>query len=138
VEGDIGRHPTDRKRMAVVTRGGKPALTRYTTLAAEGTACALLKCNLATGRTHQIRVHLANIGNPLVGDPVYLKRIPAGTRALPTATKDQLLAFPRQALHAASLGFRHPVTGANLAFSAPPPADMAELLALLQFPVPAL
>jgi 23S rRNA pseudouridine1911/1915/1917 synthase len=131
IEGDIGRHPTDRKRMAVVTRNGKAALTRYATERAWGAACALLRCRLATGRTHQIRVHLAERGHPLVGDPVYLRRTPAAARLLAEPARGALLAFPRQALHAASLGFRHPVTGAALQFSVPPPADFADLLAIL-------
>ncbi|WP_245870094.1 RluA family pseudouridine synthase [Teichococcus rhizosphaerae] len=131
VEAPIGRHPADRKRMAVVSRGGKAALTRFATERAWGTACALLRCRLATGRTHQIRVHLAHIDHPLVGDPVYLRRIPAAAKALPEAARDALLAFPRQALHAETLGFNHPVTGAPLRFSAPMPSDMKALLTLL-------
>jgi 23S rRNA pseudouridine1911/1915/1917 synthase len=137
IAGAIGRHPTDRKRMAVVARGGKAALTRYATERAWGGSCALLRCRLATGRTHQIRVHLAALGHPLIGDPVYLRRIPAAAQlvpekgGLPGPVRDALLAFPRQALHAATLGFRHPVSGAALRFSAPPPADFLRLLALL-------
>ncbi|WP_255575080.1 RluA family pseudouridine synthase [Caldovatus aquaticus] len=132
IEAPIGRHPADRKRMAVVPAGrGKPALTRYATERAFGTACALLRCRLATGRTHQIRVHLAHMGHPVVGDPVYGRRIPAAARALPPPLRAALLGFPRQALHAATLGFRHPVTGAALRFESPLPADMAGLLARL-------
>ncbi|NOG69744.1 RluA family pseudouridine synthase [Roseicella sp. DB1501] len=131
IEGAIGRHPTDRKRMAVVSRGGKPALTHYATDRAWGTACALLRCRLATGRTHQIRVHLAESGHPLVGDPVYLRRTPAAARSLPEPVRQALLAFPRQALHAATLGFRHPVTGAALSFTVPPPPDIVSILTLL-------
>ncbi|WP_241665486.1 RluA family pseudouridine synthase [Teichococcus oryzae] len=132
VDAPVGRHPTDRKRMAVVARNGKHALTRYATERAWGTGCALLRCRLATGRTHQIRVHMAHLGHPLVGDPVYLRRIPAAARGLSVASRDVLLAFPRQALHAETLGFRHPVTGETLRFSAPLPPDMKELLALLE------
>lgn len=128
IEGAIGRHPTDRKRMAVVTKGGKHALTHYRTERAFGTGAALLRLKLATGRTHQIRVHLAHINHPVVGDPVYLRRIPAAASSLPKTTRDALLAFPRQALHAATLGFRHPVTGEALAFSAKLPEDMQMLL----------
>ncbi|GGG38008.1 pseudouridine synthase [Caldovatus sediminis] len=129
IEAPIGRHPADRKRMAVVPAGrGKPALTRYVTERTFGTACALLRCRLATGRTHQIRVHLAHMGHPVVGDPLYCRRVPAAARALPEPLRAALLAFPRQALHAATLGFRHPVTGAALRFESPLPADMAELL----------
>lgn len=131
VEAPIGRHPMDRKRMAVVGRGGKPALTRWKLERGYGTAAALLRCRLATGRTHQIRVHLSHIGHPIVGDPVYLRRTPATARLLPEATRDTLLAFPRQALHAETLGFRHPVTGQALSFRAAPPPDMAALLDLL-------
>ena len=131
VEATIGRHPVDRKRMAVVTRGGKAALTRYATERHWGMACALLRCRLATGRTHQIRVHLAHAGHPLVGDPVYLRRVPAAARDLPDAVRDALLAFPRQALHAATLAFRHPRDGSAMRFSAAVPPDMGALLEAL-------
>src|SRR5690606_30253791 len=129
IEAPIGRHPVDRKRMAVVPEGrGKPALTRYVTERTFGTACALLRCRLATGRTHQIRVHLSHRGHPLVGDPLYCRRVPSAARTLPEPLRAALLGFPRQALHAATLGFRHPVTGAALRFESALPADMAELL----------
>jgi 23S rRNA pseudouridine1911/1915/1917 synthase len=91
----------------------------------------LLECRLATGRTHQIRVHLASRGHPIVGDPVYLRRIPAAAARLPKDLRGTLLDFPRQALHAARLGFAHPRTGAELSFETPPPADMAGLIAVL-------
>jgi 23S rRNA pseudouridine1911/1915/1917 synthase len=130
IEGAIGRDPRDRKRMALLTRGGKAALTRYRTLRA-WTGAALLECRLATGRTHQIRVHLAARGHPLVGDPVYLRRVPAQARLLDPAVRAALLDFPRQALHAASLGFDHPRSGARLAFEAPLPADFQSLIATL-------
>jgi 23S rRNA pseudouridine1911/1915/1917 synthase len=128
IEGAIGRDPRERKRMAVVTRGGRAALTRYRTLGHHDAAVALLDVRLATGRTHQIRVHLASIGHPVVGDPVYLRRIPAVARGLDDATRRILLDFPRQALHAAELGFAHPRTGRMLSFRTPPPADMQALL----------
>jgi len=132
VEAAIGRHATDRKRMAVVgaggARAGKAALTRYATERAWGNACALLRCRLATGRTHQIRVHLSHTGHPLVGDPVYLRRTPAAARGLGAVPREALLAFPRQALHAASLGFQHPITGQALSFATPVPPDMQALL----------
>ena len=132
VEAPVGRHPTDRKRMAVVVRGGKPALTHWRLDRAWGTGACALRCRLATGRTHQIRVHLSHIGHPVVGDPVYLRRIPTVAKALPTPVRDALLAFPRQALHAASLGFRHPATGQAMHFTAPPPADLEALFVLLE------
>jgi 23S rRNA pseudouridine1911/1915/1917 synthase len=130
INAPIGRHPADRKRMAVVERG-KPAITRYKVLRSWGTSCALVSCRLQTGRTHQIRVHMAHLGHPLVGDPVYLRRTPASARTLSATVRDALLAFPRQALHAASLGFRHPISGQALHFERPPPEDMAALFTLL-------
>jgi 23S rRNA pseudouridine1911/1915/1917 synthase len=132
IEGAIGRDPRDRKRMAVVTRNGKPALTRYRTLRAWHASVALLECRLATGRTHQIRVHLASRGHPVVGDPLYLRRVPAAARGIPEPARGHLLDFPRQALHAASLGFAHPRTGAALRFEAALPADFALLLAEIE------
>jgi 23S rRNA pseudouridine1911/1915/1917 synthase len=129
VEGAIGRDTRDRKRMAVVDRGGKYALTRYRTMRAWQTSLALLECRLATGRTHQIRVHLAASGHPIVGDPVYLRRVPAAAKAINQPLRGQLLDFPRQALHAASLGFNHPRTGRPIRFEAALPADMTALLA---------
>jgi len=127
IEGDIGRDPRDRKRMAVVTRNGKHALTNYRTIRTFGQGAALIACRLATGRTHQIRVHLAHIGHPLVGDPVYLKRRPAAAKLLPEPARGLALDFPRQALHAEILGFSHPITGAALRFTTPPPADFQAL-----------
>ncbi len=140
IEGAIGRDPRDRKRMAVVRSGGKPALTRYRRLrawhgdplnpSAMG-GVALLECRLATGRTHQIRVHLADRGHPIVGDPVYLRRIPGAARTVPEPQRGMLLDFPRQALHAARLGFAHPRSGKPLSFESEPPPDMAQLLTFL-------
>jgi 23S rRNA pseudouridine1911/1915/1917 synthase len=129
IAGAIGRDPRDRKRMAIVTRGGKPALTRYRLLRQRDGALSLLECRLATGRTHQIRVHLAANGHPIIGDPVYLRRVPAAARALPAGLRGAMLDFPRQALHAARLGFAHPRTGAALSFETPPPPDMQALIA---------
>ena len=130
IDGAIGRDPRDRKRMALVRKGGKPALTRYRTLRGWAGA-SLLECRLATGRTHQIRVHLASRGHPLVGDPVYLRRIPAAARGIAEPLRSALLDFPRQALHAARLGFAHPVTGRPMLFETPAPADLAGLIGLL-------
>ncbi len=131
-EGAIGRDKRDRKRMAVVSHGGKAALTRYKVMKAYRTSVAQVECRLATGRTHQIRVHMSANGHPIVGDPLYLRRIPATSKALPDAVRGALLDFPRQALHAASLGFSHPRTGAALRFETPPPEDLARLIALLE------
>ncbi|WP_297371514.1 RluA family pseudouridine synthase [Acidocella sp.] len=128
VEGDIGRDPRERKRMAVVARNGKYALTHYKVLQGFGLGAAMVSCRLATGRTHQIRVHMAHIGHPLVGDPVYLRRKPGAAKFVPEPARGLLLDFPRQALHAETLGFKHPMTGAMLRFDAPPPPDFMGLL----------
>ncbi len=128
IDGAIGRDRRERKRMSVLAHSGKPSLTRYRTLRVWQGAVAELECRLATGRTHQIRVHLASRGNPVVGDPLYLRRVPAAARALPEPVRLRLLDFPRQALHAVRLGFAHPRTGQALSFATEPPADMAELI----------
>lgn len=133
IEGAIGRHPRDRVRMAVRPDGaGKPAVTHYRTQRRFGDAAALLECRLETGRTHQIRVHLAHLGNPLVGDPVYGRGRTARLAGVPEAAREKLRGFPRQALHAAVLGFAHPVSGETLRFESPLPADFADLLAGLE------
>jgi 23S rRNA pseudouridine1911/1915/1917 synthase len=124
VDSPIGRHPVHRTRMAVVA-GGKPAVTHYRIREALG-AHTLLECDLETGRTHQIRVHLASIGHPLEGDPVYAKRAagaPGTNKAAP---------FARQALHAWKLAFVHPRSAAPQAFEAPIPEDLRALLESLR------
>ncbi|MEO1531668.1 MAG: RluA family pseudouridine synthase [Pseudomonadota bacterium] len=137
IDAPIARHPTDRKRMAVRS-GGRHAITELRPLAAlSGGGSAAWAClaefQLETGRTHQIRVHGAHIGHPLIGDPVYGqgRRRPPGDAG---AAGDAALAFPRQALHAASLGFEHPVTGAPLYLESPLPEDMSALLGALGAP----
>lgn len=112
-EGAIGRDKRDRKRMALVTHGGKWALTHYRTLKVFSASAALVACKLATGRTHQIRVHFSANAHPLMGDPLYLRRVPAAARGLSPAARGAGLDFPRQALHAARLGFTHPEQGKN-------------------------
>src|SRR4051812_33952435 len=132
IEGAIGRDQRDRKRMAVVAHGGKYALTRYRTMRAWQTSVALLECRLATGRTHQIRVHLSEKGHPIVGDPMYLRRVPSAAKTLNQPARSHLLDFPRQALHAASLGFKPPRTARPMAFQTALPADMQALLHALE------
>jgi 23S rRNA pseudouridine1911/1915/1917 synthase len=105
--------------------GGKEAVTHYRVLRPLGLRAALVECRLATGRTHQIRVHLTSIGHALIGDQTYGRGRTAG---LPEAAR----AFPRQALHASVIGFSHPLNGAYLEFSSPLPADMAGLVAALE------
>lgn len=127
----IGRSPHDRKKMAVLKSGGREAITHYRTLDSFGgdkPAAARVRCTLETGRTHQIRVHMAYLGCPCLGDPVYGSGAPH--KAVAEALKTR--SFARQALHAAHLGFVHPVTGERLAFEAPLPADMADLLSALK------
>lgn len=124
VEAPIGRHPRNRKRMAVVARG-KPATTHYAVVES-GPGWTLLTCRLETGRTHQIRVHLASIGHALIGDPVYkAKRI---SDALPEPARD----FGRQALHAQRLRIGHPSTGEKMEWRSPLPADLETLLECLR------
>lgn len=125
----IGRHPAVRTRMAVV-EGGRPALT-HTRVAERFDGFTLLAVSLETGRTHQIRVHLAHRGVPIVGDPAYGGRahLPA---KLGAAQAEALRGFRRQALHAARLAFRHPASGAPLELTAPLPSDFAGLLAVLR------
>jgi 23S rRNA pseudouridine1911/1915/1917 synthase len=118
IEAPIGRHPSDRKRMAVNTKTGKEAVTHFRVLE-RFKGYSLLECRLETGRTHQIRVHMSFIGHPVVADPVY------GTR------KAHLGMLP-QALHARQLGFHHPVTGEWRLFTAEPPADMMAVIEALR------
>ncbi|MDB2407259.1 pseudouridine synthase, partial [Jannaschia sp.] len=124
----LDRHRTDRQRQAVTWEGGRHAVTRVALEERLG-AAALVSCRLETGRTHQIRVHLAHAGHGLIGDPVY-----GGRRAMPGGQPGAEVAvgFGRQALHAAELGFVHPVSGAEMLFDAPVPEDMAGLLSALR------
>ena len=128
IGGAIGRDPRNRKRMAVRRSGGKPALTLYRVVQSLGALWSLVECRLETGRTHQIRVHMAHTGHPLVGDALYGG---AKRRRLDERTRLALALCPRQALHAAALGFVHPVSGAALAFESPLPADMRALIEAL-------
>ena len=118
ITGDIGRHPTDRKKMAIVRENGKPATTHFEVLERFGNY-TYVSCRLETGRTHQIRVHMTSIGHPLVGDPKY------------TAKKNPF-AIVGQALHSLTLSLTHPRTGTEMTFTAPLPADMEEILHTLQ------
>jgi len=125
VDAPIGRHPRDRKRMAVVP-SGRPAVSHYRVLEHLG-GVTLVEVSLESGRTHQIRVHMAHIGHPLVGDPVYGRPPRAGQGLLDTAL-DAVRLFPRQALHAQRLRLDHPATGRPAEFEAPLAADLARLL----------
>ncbi len=138
IEGDIGRNPFDRKRMAVLRGGGRPARTNYAVQERYGDPerpfAGLIECRLETGRTHQIRVHLAHLGHPLIGDPTYGRarkpprpKTPAESEAFAAVEN-----FPRQALHAFLLGFKHPTSQKQLRFESPWPADFAGLVADLR------
>ncbi len=129
VDAPIGRHPRQRTRQAVVN-GGKEAVTHYRVLE-RFRAHSFIKCMLETGRTHQIRVHMAHLHHPLVGDPLYGGRlkIPAGATPL---LAEALRGFKRQALHAMRLGLTHPATGEFMSWEAPLPADMERLLEILR------
>ncbi len=136
ITGNIGRSPTNRQKMAVVKTGGKTAVTHYKTLQNFSIA-TFVECNLETGRTHQIRVHLTKIGNPLIGDPTYgqttqsrlnqniYKHLPAELRAM-------LLVFNRQALHARELRLIHPNSKKEMVFSCELPRDILDLLDALK------
>ncbi len=125
----LDRHRTDRQRQAVVWDRGRHAVTRARVREPFGApgAAALLACRLETGRTHQIRVHLSYAGHALIGDDTYGGRRRASAKALGPAAAAAVDAFPRQALHAALLGFEHPLSGQRLDFESPLPADMAAL-----------
>ncbi len=132
ISGNIARHKFDRKRMTVVTNAGRHAITRLKVVENFADTLALVECWLETGRTHQIRVHLTHAGHALVGDSTYGGRRKLATGDLPEGAVAAVREFPRQALHAATLGFVHPVSGEIMRFQVPPPADMAELLARLR------
>jgi len=128
VVGNIGRSRHNRKKMAVLRKGGKPAETGYVTLMNFGTIASHVRCRLKTGRTHQIRVHMASIGHPLVGDSTYGNNRRRSMKGVPPEVAALLKEFPRQALHAKTLGFIHPITEKALRFDSPLPDDLTELL----------
>jgi 23S rRNA pseudouridine1911/1915/1917 synthase len=146
IENRLVRSNEDRRKFVVVrdpaSEAGKNAVTQYWTIESFGqnvfesagrAAAALLECRLHTGRTHQIRAHLAHLGAPLIGDPLYGKHRglnAAGPHAVEVDAAAR--AFPRQALHAAVLGFKHPVTGEEMRFESALPADMEALIGVLR------
>ena len=123
IDGDLGRSPLNRQKMAVLRIGGKAARTHYKVIEVFGSSAALVECRLETGRTHQVRVHMAHIGNPLIGDPVYGR-----PRSIPGVN----LAIARQALHAAVLGFHHPGTDKPVLFESVLPEDFTQTLEALR------
>lgn len=137
IEAAIGRHPTHREKQAVVREDrGREAITHWelqeTYGRSDAPVAALVSCRLETGRTHQIRVHMAHIGHPLLGDPVYATGFRTKAALLDEASRERLEQLGRQALHAALLGFDHPITGEALTFESELPQDMAVLIEALQ------
>jgi len=136
---NIGRKSEQRQKMAVVSDGGKEAITHYRVLksfggrdeiAARGSdaLASLVECRLETGRTHQIRVHMAHIGHPLIGDPVYGSGFKSKMEILSEEARHAVLQLNRQALHASILGFFHPVSKESLLFESEMPADMKDIV----------
>lgn len=126
VDAEIDRHPSNRVKMAVV-EGGKPAVTHYD-IERSYPSCTLVRCRLETGRTHQIRVHMAYLKHPLIGDSVYIQ----GGQKCVSYLRTLLNGFPRQALHATRLALQHPTSGERMEWHVPMPEDMQELLRELQ------
>ena len=141
IDAALDRSTTHRDRMAVVRPGkGREAITHYDIEArfagdAGSPVAALIACRLETGRTHQIRVHMAHIGHPLIGDPVYGTGFKTKSSLLSPTTRLTVDAFPRQALHARELGFAHPRSGKELHFESPLPADLTALIASFGAPL---
>ena len=137
VNAPIGRSPINRQKQAVLKNGGgKDATTHYKTLDTFHDKFALVECNLETGRTHQIRVHMLHLGHPLVGDPVYGQTTESrlkggGYKHISDEAHAALMAFERQALHARELHLIHPQTGEKMSFTCPLPADMQALISTL-------
>ncbi|HBQ36260.1 MAG TPA: RNA pseudouridine synthase, partial [Rhodobacteraceae bacterium] len=127
---NLARHKTDRQRQAVLFGSGRHAVTRSRIIETFGTpvVASLIECWLETGRTHQIRVHMAHAGHGLIGDPTYGGRRKLSAKSVGETGQAAARGFARQALHAATLGFVHPVRGENMEFEAEMPDDMAKLI----------
>ncbi len=129
IAGNIGRSPRNRKKMAILSAPkGRTALTRYRVLASRESQVSLLACTLASGRTHQIRVHLAHRKHAVIGDPLYGRSRNAVLESLPDAARDAITALDRQALHAGRLGFHHPMRDEDMTFTSAPPADFLAVI----------
>jgi 23S rRNA pseudouridine1911/1915/1917 synthase len=142
IEGAIGRDPRNRKKMAVVSRGGKPAKTMYRVLKTYGASvpeawrptgllASLVECKLATGRTHQVRVHLAHVGHPVIGDPLYARTKASRAQTFGPAAA-AVATLKRQALHAAELTFQHPGSGLMISLNSELPLDIRLLICALE------
>ncbi|MFN3828133.1 MAG: RluA family pseudouridine synthase [Micavibrio sp.] len=135
VDAPIGRHPTHRQKMAIIHRNGREARTHYMVVEDWGPV-AMVECDLESGRTHQVRVHMTHLGHPLIGDPLYgLARNGQVSRlkkaGLEGDLAEEIINFPRQALHAAEIAFIHPLTDEEMAFERPLPEDMERIVSIL-------
>jgi 23S rRNA pseudouridine1911/1915/1917 synthase len=132
----LGRSPHNREKMAILREGGRVAITHWERREIYGPAArpvaSAVECRLETGRTHQIRIHMASIGHPVIGDRTYGSGFLTKAASLPEPARSVAGAFPRQALHAWLLGFAHPATGKEVLFESPVPPDMAQLIAALE------
>jgi 23S rRNA pseudouridine1911/1915/1917 synthase len=133
---NLARSARNREKMAIVREGGREAITHYERREIYGPRekpiASAVECQLETGRTHQIRVHMASIGHPVIGDRTYGSGFLTKAATLPEPARSVVAAFPRQALHAWLLGFAHPRTGEEMTFESEPPADMQALMAALE------
>ena len=132
IQGNIGRDPRNRKKMSVLVNKGKPAATNYTVVQRFGSVASLIECRLETGRTHQIRVHLAHIGHPVIGDPLYGRITPKRLASLSPTARAALSALARQALHAHLIGFEHPSFKKEVKIESKLPMDIKALLTCLE------
>ena len=133
MKGNIGRHKRNRKKMAVLQNGGKSAITNYKVIKRYADVASLLECKLSTGRTHQIRVHMAEMGHPVIGDSIYGGGIKRGRRSrLNKQTYNYIQQLNRQALHAFKLGFKHPKTEKNVMYNSKLPIEIRRLISLLE------
>jgi 23S rRNA pseudouridine1911/1915/1917 synthase len=136
IEASLGRSTRNREKIEVKRTGGREAITHYRVAETYGPkakpVASLVECQLETGRTHQIRVHLASIGHPVIGDRAYASGFATKSTLLPEPARQIAVGFPRQALHAWLLGFEHPETGEEMRFESPLPADMAALISALK------
>ena len=135
IDTTLGRKPQQRQKMAVLAKGGKRAITHYAVIEGfrhnDETIAARVSCRLETGRTHQIRVHMAHIGHPLIGDPLYATGFKTKARLLPEAAREMFEKLPRQALHATLLGFAHPRDKRLMRFESVLPKDISRLIKCL-------
>lgn len=132
IDAMIGRNPKNRLKMNIVPDGGREAVTHYSIIQPLGLHFSLVECELETGRTHQIRVHMSHIGHPVVGDPLYTLKEHARLKRIDTDIANYIRDFPRQALHAKRLEFTHPITHENMTFESKLPDDFEELIVKLQ------